>query len=52
VGRQWIIVKPLAETPSVIRALMKGVGKTTTWVWWSFYWHHHIHHFGDVCYDS
>jgi hypothetical protein len=32
----WIIVKPLAEMPSVIRAL-ESVGKTTTWVWWSFY---------------
>jgi hypothetical protein len=36
VGRQWIIVTPLANTPSVIHAL-EGVGKTTTRVWWSFY---------------
>jgi hypothetical protein len=31
----WIVVKPLAEMPSVIHA-QKSVGKTTTKVWWSF----------------
>jgi len=50
-GRQWIIVIPLAKTPSVIHA-PKSVGKTTTQVWWFFYWNHHNHHFGDVCYES
>jgi len=28
-GRQWIIVSPLAKTPSVIHAL-ESVGETTT----------------------
>src|SRR5512142_3068525 len=45
--RQWIVVIPLAEAPSVIHAL-GSVGKTTTLVWWSFLLHHHIHHLGDV----
>jgi hypothetical protein len=49
--RQWIIVTPLAQTPSVIHALTR-VGKTTTQVWWFFYWNRHDHHFGDVGYDS